>query len=465
MATENAETNSVSRLEHDIAVMDRLGDMLFQRIDGWNNILTGAGIRGKDPLTAYRAHPNSLTETVADNLYLTDDNAARIVDRMAEEMTRAGFTLTIEGDDGTLSNNVMSRWDNLNLDKKMADAIKLARLHGGAGIVLGVMGSSSLEQPLIPKAVRNLAFLTVLNRYQLTAVPETIETNPINENFGLPNLYTINVLTSGEWKPRQTIHYSRILRFVGIEVPPSRLSQYGYWGDSVLSRLQEVLAQYQAAFHGLMGSLRNSDRLIFKMEDLAELIAQGEDEKVMRRISLLATTWSSLNIAVLQSNESLEALNSQYAGLGDLIKNASMRLVAASGMPHTLVLGDSPSGLGATGESELRNWYDYVRNRQEVELRPNIRKIIDIILSTFKRGALPNYTIEFNPLWQPTEKELAETRKIIAETDSAYLDRDVLGASEIRASRFGGNTFSSETVLNEDPSLELAQEDPQLEGN
>ncbi len=68
---------------------------------------------------------------------------------------------------------------------------------------------------------------------------------------------------------------------------------------------------------------------------------------------------------------------------------------------------------------------------------------------------IKNWSVKPRPLWQLTEKEKSETRKIQADTDAVYLDRQVLKSTEVRSSRFGGDTYSSETVLSaEDSSVD-----------
>ena len=149
-----------------------------------------------------------------------------------------------------------------------------------------------------------------------------------------------------------------------------------------------------------------------------------------------------------------------------MIKAVQMRLVAASDMPHTLVLGDSPSGLGATGESEQDTWYDHVRNKQESELRPLIRRVMDCILADLNGGKVPRYTIDFNPLWQMNDKDKAEVRLKTAQADQIWYDVGAVGSKEIREGHFAGTSFSPEIVLLEEPDLVSATvEDPEGEGD
>lgn len=50
-------------------------------------------------------------------------------------------------------------------------------------------------------------------------------------------------------------------------------------------------------------------------------------------------------------------------------------------------------------------------------------------------------------LWQDTEKEKAELRKIQADIDAIYLSNQVLLPEEVALNRFGSGSFSSETTI------------------
>ena len=54
------------------------------------------------------------------------------------------------------------------------------------------------------------------------------------------------------------------------------------------------------------------------------------------------------------------------------------------------------------------------------------------------------WSIEPNPLWQPSESEQATTRKTIAETDQIYYTMNAATSEDIAESRWGGDTYSSD---------------------
>ena len=50
----------------------------------------------------------------------------------------------------------------------------------------------------------------------------------------------------------------------------------------------------------------------------------------------------------------------------------------------------------------------------------------------------------------PSEKEIAEGRESVARSDALYIDRGALSADEVASSRFGGDRYSSETMLDKE---------------
>jgi hypothetical protein len=119
-----------------------------------------------------------------------------------------------------------------------------------------------------------------------------------------------------------------------------------------------------------------------------------------------------------------------------------MMLVSAdTGYPITRLFGVSPAGMNATGESDMRNYYDKVRSRQQRVLKPMLLRVVQIISEWQK---LPEPFIEFRPLKQMSEKEQAELEKLLADKDQVvattyktYIDMGAMEPYEARYLQFG----------------------------
>ncbi|KKM23144.1 hypothetical protein LCGC14_1618110, partial [marine sediment metagenome] len=72
--------------------------------------------------------------------------------------------------------------------------------------------------------------------------------------------------------------------------------------------------------------------------------------------------------------------------------------------------------------------------------------------------------VEWVPLWQLTEEEEAKRRKSVAESDAIYINSGVLDPTEVANSRFGGEVYSAETVLDDQRDLTTPDDRSNAEG-
>ena len=134
-------------------------------------------------------------------------------------------------------------------------------------------------------------------------------------------------------------------------------------------------------------------------------------------------------------------------------------------MPHTILLGESPSGLGATGDSEKKDWFEYVGRQQEVNFKPQLMKFFRYCFLAKDgptRGKEPEtWDIEFNPLWQMDQKKQAEVNKLNAETDKMYIENGVVDPDEVARSRFGTNEGAIQIDMSLRAEVDTSKEDEQ----
>ena len=84
--------------------------------------------------------------------------------------------------------------------------------------------------------------------------------------------------------------------------------------------------------------------------------------------------------------------------------------------------------MNATGESDLKNYYDYVDTLRESKLRPALEQLLPVIAMSAWGSVPENLDISFPPLWTPTASETAQ----IAERKALAI-RDIFQAGLIQA--------------------------------
>lgn len=431
-----------------------------KRLDDWVNVLTGLGMANRDKLTGAVAQFKFLNQDTLDALYQSDDVAARIVDREPDDMCREGFEIKILDDKPELAELAMAEFNKVCGLDKMNQALKWANLYGTGLLYIGMEGADPVA-PIEKSLGKPIKYIAVVDRYMVTTSGNITE-DLSSKNFGYPETYQLvtGKLESAK-KAGESFHYSRACRFDGKELSSTLLKKNNYFGDSVLSSIYNCIRNYNQVNESAALIVQDFSQAVFKLKNLSDMIASGDTAKVIKRFELVSRTSSIANMLVIEDGEEYEKKTPALGGIDILISAVGNRLVSATSMPHTILLGESPSGLGATGNSEKIDWYDHIKNQQQKKMLPALTKIFDLIFSTrggITRGKIPQYQIKFNPLWQMDEKEKSEIRNQMSQADERYFNMGVLTAEEIAQSRFAGD-YSVDTDLDEENRKALEEPD------
>lgn len=430
------------------------------RSDGWANVLTGMSTIAKDKRLSTGFAVDEITIPVARDLWRGDDLAARIIETVPNEMLREGFEFRIGGDDASpdLISEIQDDWETLELGENLWKAATFERAYGGGAVLLGADDGGELSDPLEIDRVRSFDWITALEPDEL--LPHKYFANPAAPKFGKVATYLLTARTPGpSVDPMEVnitsleVHESRLLVFPGIRVSRHRFAQSA-WGDNVLTRIIRVLRDYNVSWDAAAILIHDFSQAIFKVKGLAEMIAMDKGELLKNRAMAVELSRSVARAIMIDEGEEFERKQTPITGLPEMLDKFSMRLAAAADMPVTLLMGQSPAGLNATGESDIRFFYDRIRSWQQKKLKPHIQRVIELQLQV--RGQAPEqWSVAFAPLWQPTEQEIANARKTQAETDEKYINTSVLSADEVARSRFAGDEYSFETQIDFDDRSEL----------
>lgn len=436
--------------------------------DGWGNVLTGLGVRGRDKnvATTFRMCMK-MDVSVLDQLYRSDGMSRRVIDLVPEEMIRQGWE--IENDPEGM---VGVKFDELNINCVMMNMLRWSRLYGGSLGVIGVADGRPLEEPLNKNNIRDVRWIHVFDRYSVSSADGTIDQDLNSPNYGKPIHYLVtDPRTGGTF----VVHYSRTIRCDWNELTPRWAMENDSWADPLFQSIYEELKNYSVAFANCGILIHDFVNYVLKIPGLGQLLAsECGSSDIQKRINLLNLTKSSLNTMIIDGEESYEKQTTNISGISDLLDRFMLSLSAVTGIPITLLFGRAPAGLNATGDADIRNFYDMISQKQEGKLRPMLEKLVELIFLSkdgYYKGIEPkDWKIEFNPLWQNTEREEADIRRTVAETDSMYIDRGVLDPTEVAVSRFGGSAWTMNTELsseerdtrfNEREVLELEKEKEQ----
>jgi len=427
--------------------------------DGWSNIYTGQGIEGKDKfLGTSFGRVARFTEQQLSDLYRGDGFAKRIIDFPTGEMIREWFE--VNGDtDGDINKYLAT----IRTRQAVLMALRWARLHGGAIVVMIINDGGSLDTPLNEANVRGIEAFHIYERWRITWTTADLYQDPNDPKFGTLEYYHVSPVSEGGISPF-TVHETRILKFDGMPVSNKVRQENNGWGDSYIQSVYNELANLTGSFYAARNVLDDFVQILIKIENLQELIAAGNEALVRKRLEIIDMGRHMMNTIMLDAREDYEKHSSSIAGMSDVLQKMGEALSTVTEIPMTLLFGQSPKGFNAKDDGSLRKWYDKVAQDQEDELRPNLERLVYLSMIS-KEGPtsgseIKDWSITFNPLWQPTEQEIVDMRNKQAETDKIYIDSGVLFPEEVATSRFGGDEYSIETKLTSTESRERPQKIP-----
>lgn len=413
--------------------------------DGWMNILSGLGVPGRDKTasTVFRACPTFCWAEL-DQLYRADGLTRRIIDIVASEMIRQGWEV-----DGDPEGKMVGALEEINAYAQLTQLIQWARLYGGAIIVMGIADGQPLDQPVNVNNIQEVSWLRVFDRWQTQVLFEYLDLDLNSPNYGYPEFYMINDYRTGAVF---NVHHSRVLRMDWGILPPRERNFNQGWGDSVILSIYDELKNYGSAFANTSAIMQDFVNGVLRIPGLSQaMVSSCNDSAIMKRLDFANLSKGVTNMMVLDGEEIFEKLSTNVGGISDLLDRFMLSLSSVTGIPVTLLFGRSPAGLNATGDADVRNFYDMVKQYQELKLKPILEKLTYYIFKSKDgptKGQEPeNWSIQFTPLWQNTEEQEAIMRRTVAETDCMYIDRGVLDPNEVAISRFGGDRWSMNTLI------------------
>jgi len=395
------------------------------KLDSFRNVV--AGIRAGRGKSQFADVNNTSLRNMFDYLdlmYELDWMCAKIVDVYPNEATRKGWNVTgIEQD----SVEKLKYYDReFEIVEKINEALKYARLYGGAGILLNVVDGSDPSEPLNIESVTEMLTLPVLDSRRLQ--PFRIDRNPLSKTYGQPELYKI----TSEGASTVDIHRSRLLLFEGAKLPYYAKKRANYWGGSILQRVLDPIKD-AGIIHGAVAELINEAKIdIIKMPNLTQLLMSNDNTALVNLYENINMQKSVTNSILLDSEMESISHTYQFGGLRDILIECMVTVSAAAEIPEFILTGRSHGGLNASEKEIYNAFLDKVSSYQKV----NAYKPLLSLYEMFAKIEGINYEeldIEFVPLKQESEKERADRMLVEAQTDQIYVGLGVLLEDEIRS--------------------------------
>ncbi len=402
--------------------------------DRWVNSTNKFGT-SVDPITQTRyEYDNKLSRSELDALFLHDWLVRRVIEIPAKDATRKWITLSHDTKP-ELAERVRDEMTRLNIREAVQEGITLGRMYGGALMVIGAFDGLEVHEPL--GKIRSIEFINNTDRY--LTYPQSFYNDENDMRYGSPETYLVQRLQV-QGSITSVVHESRTIRFEGNYLPPvARIRNWG-WSESVVQNFHEALRQFGVANQSAAATLEDFVTKKMKVSNLVELLSTDDGEAALiNRMTMIAQGLSVHKLAIYGDDEEFDKMGTPLTQMPEMLNYFTDYISAAVEIPKARLFHNQSGLLGGdSGGNDLRVHYDNISAYQENTLRPQLRRIIDMISEAL--GIVPGeIDFTFNPLWQLSEMDEADVRYKTAQTDEVYIRNQVVEPEEVAVSRFSGD--------------------------
>ena len=254
------------------------------------------------------------------------------------------------------------------------------------------------------------------------------------------------------------VHASRLLTFVGREVPDLLKPAYLYGGLSLTQMARPYVDNWLRTRQSVSDLISAFSVMVLATQMGNNQGAVGED--FFNRVELFNLTRDNRGVWVVNKDtEDMKNVSAPLGTLDALQAQAQEHMASVSGIPLVKLLGIQPAGLNASSEGEIRVFYDWVHAYQEALFRQNLTTILGLVQLNLDGVVDPDIDFAFEPLWSLSDKERAEVEKLEAETDQIRIDSGVIAPTESRK-RLADDADSPYHGLDPDDLPEGEEDDP-----
>jgi len=410
--------------------------------DSFSSLLAGFG-GPKDKARSMKPILDLLTQHDLEALYRADWISKKVVDIPAFDACRAWRDWECEEDK---AEDLKQSEKDLGIQGKLFQCLIKSRLYGGAVMLMGIKNQKFEDELDIESVGKDdLAFVHVISRWHIAAgtlirditspwygqpsyymrsntpVAPVVELNPPLEESGLG------------YKPGSTIfiHPSRVIRLVGSEYPDIENSPDA-WGDSSLQPIHDAIRDAGLVTSSIAAMIAEAKLDVVRIPGLTNSLATDEGtQMIYNRFANAMAAKSVIHTLLLDKDEEWERKQLSFSGMDKVMQMYLMIVCGAADIPATRLLGKSPDGMNASGDSDSRNYYDRLGADQTVRLGPAMSPLDEVLIRHTFGSRDKSITYEWNSLWQESDDvkagtALKKSQSFQIDVNSAIMDPEVL---------------------------------------
>lgn len=356
--------------------------------DEWVNPIANIGVGNS--ITQYTMWINKRI-SYAECAFLANDSIINnAISKITNEIFRKGGKIVLENQEQDFETEFIKklekRIDKLKFFDTLHKAVMTTLTYGGALIYIdtNIGQNSTLADPIYFKkdfiTSETITNLRVIEPYLCGAV-DVNSSNPLNVDFMQPNKWYI----SGAG----VVDKTRLVNLSFFNAPDMLKPLYNYFGISLPQFMKDFVKIADGARQAL-GDIFTRFRTTILKTDLSKISAQ----EAMDRVGAINKLRNNLGTLLLTSDEEYVESITNLTNLDKLLAQMQENIAVSARMPAVKLLGLTPGGFNATGDFDLKSYYDEVMSYQNSIVKPIIEKFLHIFALELGFDLYPKYEFE-----------------------------------------------------------------------
>jgi phage-related protein (TIGR01555 family) len=339
----------------------------------------------------------TLNRSLLSSTYMEEGIIQVLIDQPVDDAFRGGIKIHSDEIDAEDIKRLQQTIDEQDILNTYGQALKWARLFGGAGVIINA--GQDMRQPLNLERIKEttpLAFYAA-DRWELSYTPEGM--NQLDQFKEETSEHPYNYYG-------HVMHKSNVIKLNG-KLPPSLLrGQFGGWGMSEIEKIVRSYNQYLKHQNVTFECLDESKVDVFSINGFNAAIATSNGaQKTAQRIGMAAQLKNFQNALVIDKEDSYEQKTMNFGGLAEILNQIRIGLACDLRMPMTKLFGISPSGLNASGEEEIENYNSMIETEIRSKVKGGLILMLKILCKKLFNYIPDNLSIEWAPLREQDAQE------------------------------------------------------------
>jgi len=391
-----------SRIEEALKTVPIPGSLqlnsLFDFVAGVTSGGIGANISQTDALSFNnRFHAITLNRALLSQTYLEHGIVQVLIDQPIDDAFRGGIIIKCPELSPDDIKDLDSYLDREQVLIHYAQALKWARLYGGAGLLINA--GQDMSKPLKIGSITEKTSLDfhAADRWELSYSSQgmsSLDQLAKEDNVDCPYNYY-----------GHKIHRENVIKLKNKDAPSLIKGQFGGWGVSELEKIVRSYNQYLKHQNVVYEVMDESKIDVFKISGFNSSIATKDGAtKTANRITAASQIKNYQNALVLDTEDEYEQKALNFSGLSEILTQIRIGLACDLRMPMTKLFGISASGFNS-GEDDIENYNAMIESDIRSKVKTGMNTILKIV-SQKVLGYIPdNMDFEFKPLRIMTNKE------------------------------------------------------------